>query len=69
MAIALFNTLMHKMGPQGLRHYIFGDHFYSKNARSLKFHVFLHFKVEKHMISSFYLQYTEFTKDYEFLTI
>ena len=28
------------MDPRGPKHYIFGDHFYSKNARMLRFHVF-----------------------------
>ena len=49
---------MHKMVPQGPQHYIFGDQFYSKNARKLKFHVVLHFNARKHMISSFYLKWT-----------
>ena len=31
------------LGPQGPKHYIFGDHFYSKKARKLKFHVLLLF--------------------------
>ena len=30
MLIAFFNTHMHKMGHQGPKHYIFGDHFYSE---------------------------------------
>ena len=51
---------MHKMGPQGPNHYIFGDQFYLKNGRMLKFHVFLNFNARKHMISSFYQQWTEF---------
>ena len=29
------------LGPQEPKHYIFGDHFYSKNARKLTLHVFL----------------------------
>ena len=60
---------MHKMGPQGPKHYTFGDHFYSKNARKLKLHVFLHFNARKRMISSFYLKWTELTRDFEFLPI
>ena len=44
---------MHKMGPQRHKDYLFVDHFYSKNAWKLKFHVFLHFNARKHMISSF----------------
>ena len=35
------------MDPRGPKHYIFGDHFYSKNARKLRFHVFLHFDAGK----------------------
>ena len=42
---------MHKMGPQGPKHYIFADQFYSKNARKLRFHVFLHFNARKHDIT------------------
>ena len=34
---------------------IFLDHFYSKYARKLRLHVFLHFNTRKHMILSFYL--------------
>ena len=60
------NPHMHQMGP---KHYISGDHFYSKNARKLKFHVFLHFNARKHMMSSFYLEWAEFTRDCEFLPI
>ena len=33
------------LGPQGSKSYVFGDLFYSKNARVLKFHVFLLFHV------------------------
>ena len=54
------------MGPQEPKHYIFGDHFYSKSARKLKFHVFFHFNARKHMMSSFYLKWTEFTRNCEF---
>ena len=39
------------LGPQGPKQYIFGDHFYMKNARKLKF---LLFRARKHMISSFW---------------
>ena len=53
------------LGPQESKHYIFGDHFYSKNARKLKFHEFLLFYARKHMISSFYLKWTEFTRNCE----
>ena len=54
------------LGLQGPKHYIFGDHFYSKNARKLRFHVFLLFGARKYMISSFYLKWTEFTRNCEF---
>ena len=54
------------LGPQGPKQYIFGDHFYSKNAKKLRFHVFLLFHVRKHMTSSFYLKWTEFTRNCEF---
>ena len=38
---------MHKMlSSHGHKQYIFGDHFYSKNAKKLRFHVFLLFHVE-----------------------
>ena len=57
------------LGPQGFRHYIFGNHFYSKNARKLKFHVFLLFHARKYVISSFYLQWTEFPRNCEFFSI
>ena len=54
------------LGPQGPKQYIIGDHFYSKNVRKLRFHVFLVFCVRKHMASSFYLKWTEFTRNCEF---
>ena len=41
------------------------DHFYSKNAKKLRFHVFLPFHVRKHMTSSFYLKCSKFTKSCE----
>ena len=37
------------MGPRGPKHYFFGDQFYSKNARKLRSHVFVHFYAGKHM--------------------
>ena len=43
----LTSSHMHKMGPRGQKHYIFGDQFYSKNARILRFHEFLHFYAMK----------------------
>ena len=55
--------------PQRPKHYIFGDHYYLKNARKLKFHVFLFSYARKHMISSFYLKWTKFTKNCEFFSI
>ena len=54
------------LGPQGPKQYIIGDHFYSKNVRKFRFHVFLLFCVRKHMTSSFYLKWTEFTRNCEF---
>ena len=65
----VFHPHMYKMGPWGSKHYIFGDHFYSKNTRKLRFHVFLQFDARKHMISSFYLKRLEFTKNCEFVQI
>ena len=62
------NPHIYKMGPRGPKHFIFGDHFYSKNARKLRFHVFLHFNARKH-ISLFYLKWTEFTGNCEFVLI
>ena len=56
------------LGPQGPKHNIFGDHFYSKNARKLRFHVFLLFDARNYMISSFYLKWTEFTRNCEFFS-
>ena len=60
------NPHMHKLSPRGPTHYIFGDQFYSKNGRKLRFHVFLYFYARKHMISSFYPKWTEFTRNCEF---
>ena len=54
------------LGPQGPKHYIFGDNVYSKNARKLRSHVFLLFHARKQMISSLYLKQTEFTRNLEF---
>ena len=51
------------LDPQGPKQYIFGDHFYSKNAKKLRFHVFLLFHARKHMTSSFYLNWTEFARN------
>ena len=41
---------MHKIGPRGPKHYILGDSFFSKNARKLRFYVFLHVNARKHDI-------------------
>ena len=57
------------LGPQGPKHYIFGDHFYLKNARKLRFHVFLLFDARKYiLISSIYLNWTKFTRNCEFFS-
>ena len=63
------NHHMHKKFTQGPKYYIPGFHIYSKNARKLKFHVIFHFNASKHMISSFYLKWTKFTRDCEVLPI
>ena len=54
------------LGPHGPKNYIFSNHFYSKNDKKLRFHVFLLFHVRKHIRSSFYLKWTEFTRNFEF---
>ena len=56
------------LGPQGPKRYILGNRFYSKNTRKLRFHVFLLSDDTKHMISSFYLKWTEFMRNYEFFS-
>ena len=63
------NLHMHKMGLRRPKHYIFADQIYSKNARRLRFHVLLHFDARKHMISSFYLKWTEFIRNCKFVPI
>ena len=63
----IFNPHMHKMGPQGPKHYIFGDLFCSK--RGLRFHVFLHFNARNRMVLSFYLNWTEFTRNCQIVPI
>ena len=45
-----FNSNIHKLGSQDPKQYIFGDQFYSKNARKFRFHVLLHFHARKHII-------------------
>ena len=57
------------LGSQGPKLYIFGDHFYSENARKLRFHVFLLFDAREYMISSFYLNWTKVTRNCEFFPI
>ena len=52
--------------PKGPKHYVFGNHIHAKNARKLRFHVFVLFAARKNMISSFYLKWTEFTRNCEF---
>ena len=42
------------LDPQGPKHYIFGDYFYSRNARKLRFRVSFLFHTRNYMISSFY---------------
>ena len=53
------------LGLQRTKHYIFGNQSYSKNARKLRFHVFILFDARKYMISSFYLKWTKFTRNCE----
>ena len=54
------------LGLQGPKQYIFGDHFYLKNVKKLRFHVFLLFHFRKHMTLSFYLEWIQFTRNCEF---
>ena len=61
------NSLM--LGPKGPEQDIFGSYFYSKNNRKLRFHVFFLFHVRKHIRSSFYLKWTEFTRNYQLCSI
>ena len=69
LILSFFNPHMHKMVPRRPKYYIFGNQFYPKNARRLRFHVFLHFNARKHMISSFYLKWTEFIRNCKFVPI
>ena len=55
-----------KKGHRNCKRHIFGEHFYSENARKLRFHVFLLFLARKYMISSFYLKWSEFKGYCEF---
>ena len=43
--------------------------FTQKNAKKLRFHVFPHFNSRKHLILSFHLKQTKFTKNCEFVPI
>ena len=52
--------------PVGPKYYIFGDQFYSKNARKLRFHVFLNCQDRKHVISWIYLRRTEFARNFDY---
>ena len=56
------------LGPQGSKHYIFGDQFYLKSARKLKFYIFLLFYARKLMISLFFLKWIEFKRNCEFFS-
>ena len=47
-----------KKGHRNCKRHIFGEHFYSENARKLRFHVFLLFHARKHMMPSFYLTWS-----------
>ena len=47
MTNILINPHMHKMGPRGPKYCNFGNQFYSKNPRKLRFHVFPHFNARK----------------------
>ena len=62
------NPHMHKMGPLGLKHYSFGHQFYSKNVRMVRLNEFFNFHTIKHMILSFYLKWTEFTRNFDFFS-
>ena len=48
--LRVLNPHVYKMGAQGPKHYIFGNQFYSKNPRKLRFQVFLHHNARKHLI-------------------
>ena len=69
LSTTFFNVHMHKMGPQGPKHYIFGDHFYSTIARKIRFYLFLHFSARKYTISLFYLKWTKFPRDCDILPV
>ena len=69
LSTTFFNANMLKTGPQGPKHYVFGDHFYSTIARKIRFYVFLHFSARKYTISSFYLKWTKFPRDCDILPV
>ena len=56
------------VGSPGTQALYFGGYFYSKNARKLRFHLLLHFHARKHMIPSFYLKWTKFTRNCDFFS-
>ena len=41
--INVINPHVHEKGPRGRKYFIFGDRFYSKNTRKLRFYIFLEF--------------------------
>ena len=58
------------LGPRGPEHYIFeNDFFFAKNATKLRFRNILQFHARKHMIPSFYLKPSEFTKSCKYFLI
>ena len=64
-----FNPHMRKMGPWGSKHCTFGNQFYSKNSRKLRFYILLHFNARKHIISLYYLKWTEFIRNCKYVPI
>ena len=60
-----FLCSVHVMDPWRSRNCVFGEQSYSKNARKLRFHVFLPFYDGKHMIPWFYLKWTELARNCE----
>ena len=63
------NLLCIKWVPEDPSTIFLGTIFTQKNPRKLKFHVFFHFNARKHMISSFYLKWIEFTRNCDFVSI
>ena len=41
LVINVINPHVHEKGPRGRKYFIFGDRFYSKNTRKLRFYTFL----------------------------